>query len=200
MLRRNFLRVAGAASGALATGSALAELNCSPFYPPGVQQCTAGIPSHIASLSAFQQNNTQWCWAACISMVFSYYGHPVSQARIVLETWGEILNMPGQPWDILANLNRPWVDDLGQAFSVYGDSLSANHVTAAQDLAANRPLIIGTMGHAMLLTAVTYMRNGWGQGYIIDARVRDPWEKTGLHSLSPAQWGNANFLVRINVV
>jgi hypothetical protein len=51
---------------------------------------------------------------------------------------------------------------------------------AAQDLAADMPLIVGTMGHAMVLTALTYNRDGYGSGVVTGAIVRDPWPYPGL--------------------
>jgi len=73
-------------------------LYCTPFAPNGVQQCEAGIDSSILDVTASdRQHATQWCWAACIEAVFTYYGHPVTQERIVGDIWGGIVNMPGSP-------------------------------------------------------------------------------------------------------
>jgi hypothetical protein len=99
------------------------------------------------------QQMSQWCWAACLEMVFAYWGHPVSQVEIVRQTWGTIANVPAQPYQIVTDLNRRWQDDDGNSFNVAGDVFTANAVTAAQDLAADMPLIVGSLGHAMVLTA-----------------------------------------------
>ena len=85
----------------------------------------------------------EWCWAASMSMIFAYYGHSVSQERIVQEAFGSIQNMPGTPPEILAGLNRVWLDDDHHEFEVHGDEISANVVTAAQDLNQDHPLLIG---------------------------------------------------------
>ncbi|MGE8098125.1 papain-like cysteine protease family protein [Pseudomonas fluorescens] len=179
-----------------------AKLLCGPFAPPGVQQCEVGIDSSVAHITAAAvggQHLSQWCWAACIEMVFSYYGHSVPQERIVNETWGDIVNLPGQPWQILANLNRGWTDEQGDNFSVVGDAYSANAITAAQDLAQDMPLIIGTMGHAMVLTSLVYMRDSFGRGDVTAAIVRDPWPGRGRRTLTPQEWLNINFAARIRV-
>lgn len=200
MNRRGFLGTAAIASLAgVVPKRSMAALVCTPFVPPGIQQCNVGIASAIAVVNAPLQHETEWCWAACIEAVFKYYGHPVSQARIVAETWGAIVNLPGQPQQILFDLNRPWIDDFGRPFAVVGDVLSANAMTASQDLALDMPLIIGSMGHAMVLTRLEYVRDGFGRGDVRAAYVRDPWPGNGLRVLTPKEWLSTMFLVRIRV-
>src|ERR1700751_4989722 len=51
-----------------------AALQCGPYFN-GIQTCDAGIDStldHVTALS-YQQSQSEWCWAACISMIFKYY-------------------------------------------------------------------------------------------------------------------------------
>jgi hypothetical protein len=175
--------------------------SCSLIYPGNtrLQQCTVGIPA-ITFGSAFQQQS-EWCWAACISMVFNYYHHPVSQARIVKETWETIVNMPAQNDDILNDLNKSWTDDRGNDFTSSGDMLSVSVETAADDLKGSRPLIIGALGHAMVLTALTAnVDRMTGQYEIVAATVRDPWPTNGVRKiLSPQEWFNIQFAARITV-
>ena len=205
MDRRNFLKLGSTslAIGAIgASNPASAFLNCSAINGNQAQQCEAGISStlaHISAASVGGQHNTQWCWAACIEMVFKYYGFHVPQEAIVQQTWGQIVNLPGQPNHILANLNRPWIDSNNNRFRVTGDSYSANPITAAQDLANNMPLIIGTMGHAMVLTSLQYTRSRWGNGNVTAAIVRDPWPGRGRRVLTAPEWYNTSFLARIRV-
>ncbi len=201
MNRRSSLMLIGA--GVITAPSLVsARLACGPFVPPGVQQCEAGINSsvaHVAASAVGGQHLSQWCWAACIEMVFRYYGFQVDQTQIVQQTWGQIVNLPGQPRQILANLNRPWIDSYGRQFSVSGDAFTANPITAAQDLSQDMPLIIGTMGHAMVLTSLTYIRDQFGNGNVTTAVVRDPWPGRGRRILSPQEWYGTNFLARIRV-
>lgn len=148
---------------------------------------------------AYQQAS-EWCWAACIQMVFAYWGHPVTQQEIVRETWGGIANMPAQPTDIIRDLNRDWTDRNGRAFTVESDVFSANGATAARDLANEMPLIIGSMGHAMVLTAVSYNRAPNGQGQVTGAIVRDPWPgRGGRRPLSPLEAAAEMLLARIRI-
>jgi hypothetical protein len=202
MNRRHFLRKAtqftGIALGAAGFAPALlADMRCSPFGPTGLQTCEAGIDS--SRLPFPVQKQSEWCWAACISMVFQYYGHSVSQERIVQETWGGIVNMPGQPEQIVSDLNRQWKDDNGRRFTARGDVYSVTAGTAAQDLEANYPLIIGSMGHAMVLTDLVYVRNFQGQGQVQQAVVRDPWPGRGRRVLSAQEWFAIQFAARIRV-
>jgi hypothetical protein len=134
-------------------------------------------------------------------MIFSYHGHDVSQERIVKETWGQIVNMPGQPSDILRDLNRKWKDDDDDDFRSVGDSFSANNLNAVADLLDDEPLIIGAMGHAMVLTALTSVVNVQTGGWqIVQAVVRDPWPSNGgKRALSPMEWANVSFGARVRI-
>lgn len=147
------------------------------------------------------QEASEWCWAACIQMVFAYWGHAVSQQEIVRQTWGVVTNMPGQPWQIVADLNRRWRDRSGSVFTSEADTFTANGVTAAQDLAGDMPLIIGSMGHAMVLTAVYYNRAQNGQGQVTGALVRDPWPGNGgRRPLSSREAASTMLLARVRVL
>jgi hypothetical protein len=177
------------------------NINCTPYDAKGIQYCEVGIPSTIIDVVGFDtQQMNQWCWAASIQAVFNYYGHEISQDRIVSETFGTIVNWPAQPYQILTALNRTWIDDDGNYFNVHGESYSANCVTAAQDLASGYPLIIGTLGHAMVLTALSYYRDFKGNGWIQSATVRDPWPLNPRRRiLSAHEWISTSFLVRIHI-
>jgi ABC-type bacteriocin/lantibiotic exporter with double-glycine peptidase domain len=192
------VKIAPAAMMLIAGSKVEASLQCTPFAPNGVQQCEAGIDSSLIHKTALQQKS-EWCWAACIEMVFGYYGYEVPQKRIVTETWGSDVNMPGQPQQIVADLNRIWQAEDERKFTASGDVYSANAVTAAQDLSQDFPLIIGTMGHAVVLTSLVYLRNAYGGGQVQSAIVRDPWPGKGKRVLAPQEWYSINFASRIRV-
>jgi len=202
MQRRSFLRQAVGLTATLFSYNigVMGDESCAPIAPY-ISRCTAGIKAtKLNHVTAFQQQS-EWCWAASISMVFAYYDHPVSQKRIVQETWGSVVNMPGQPDQILSDLNRAWKDDRGKSFSSSGDSLTANAATAVIDLRADRPLIIGALGHATVLTALTSdVNTATGAWQVVAATVRDPWPLNGgRRILSPQEWYNINFAARISV-
>lgn len=205
MDRRKFIKVGANSITIFSIGlsvPASALLTCTPFNHQNIKKCAAGIDSRLAHVSAASvggQHMNQWCWAACIEMVFRYYGLRVPQEAIVQQTWGGIVNLPGQPHQILANLNRQWRDSNGHLFNVSGNSSSANQITASQDLSNNMPLIIGTMGHAMVLTSLEYVLDRHGNGNVTAAVVRDPWPGRGRRVLSAQEWSNTSFLARIRV-
>ena len=164
--------------------------------------CEVGIAPSIASNAASAvggQHLNQWCWAACIETVFRCYGYIVPQADIVKHTWGAIVNLPATPSQILSSLNGLWVDDNGRRFLVSGDVLSANLVTAAEDLSQDMPLIVGTMGHAMVLTSLRWLTDVYGESLVTDAVVRDPCPNVGRRGLSIEEWYSTSFLARIRV-
>jgi hypothetical protein len=199
------LIVAGSLSDAT---PAPAAVNCGPFAPTAygpVQTCDAGIPSQLLDITAQDEPNvqlqSQWCWAASISGIFAYYKHPVSQARIVQEAYGSVVNMPGTPRAIMASLNRPWVDDAGRPFRVSADLYSANWITAAQDLARGQPLIVGSLGHAMVVSATEYWRFSNGVGQTQSVTVRDPWPTNPRRRfLTPREAQGVQMLIRIRVI
>jgi Papain-like cysteine protease AvrRpt2 len=201
--RRDWIRALGVAAGAAAIPARLkCSVQCGPPVPPwGLQACMAGIPEDRLNLVFAYQEASEWCWAACIQMVFSYWGYPITQQQIVKQTWGVITNMPAQPAQIIRDLNRDWTDSRGKEFTSQGDCFSANGVTAAQDLAGDMPLIIGSMGHAMVLTAVSYNRAQNGQGQVTGAVVRDPWPgRGGRRPLSPQEAAASMLLARVRVL
>lgn len=203
MNRRKFLSAACAALPGLALGRRChAAQQCTQPTPTNygyMERCTAGIQS-FSFQQAYQQRS-EWCWAASISMLFAFHGHKVSQQRIVEETWGAVTDMPGQPAQIMSDLNRNWKDDNGVFFRSQGDMRSVNIYTAVEDLKNDEPLIIGALGHATVLTAITGDINmTTGAWQIAEVIVRDPWPGNGgRRELSPMEWGNLAFAARVRV-
>lgn len=209
MNRRDFL--ASIAGAALATTGAIAEPNSARTPSAnsldiqcgndayGRPLCTVGISTFEIQKAAQQQYMSQWCWAACISMIFGYYEHPVSQARIVREAYGGIVNMLGSPHAILRSLNRRWTDDNGEEFRVTADPFTANYLTAIDDLKDDEPQLIGALGHAVVLTAMTYYITPNGP-YVVSAIVRDPWPgRPSRREMTSDEWYNVQFAARIRV-
>lgn len=201
MRRRDFLGlgVRSFITGAigLSASRALADGGCT-WLSPYVQRCDVGIPFTAATQKAKQQHMSEWCWAASISMAFAYHGYDVPQERIVAEAWGGIIDMPGSPQAILTSVNREWQADDGRTFVAAGDPYSVNIQTVVQDLQNNDPVLIGTMGHMMVLTHVGWIQNAAGQWQIVDATVRDPWPlNPNRRTLSPVEWANTTIAVRL---
>jgi len=165
----------------------------------GHQLCTVGISSFEIQKAVQRQYMSEWCWAACISMIFDYYEHPVSQERIVREAYGGIVDVPGSPQAILRSLNRRWIDDNKKEFKVVADSFTANYLTAIEDLKDDEPQLIGALGHTVVLTAMTYYITPNGPD-VVSAIVRDPWpDSPSRREMTRAEWYNVDFAARIRV-
>jgi Papain-like cysteine protease AvrRpt2 len=174
---------------------------CEPPNPnTGLHRCAAGIDSSLLERSA-SQKMSEWCWAAAISNVLAFYGHPVSQLRIVKEAWGTVANMPGYPAQIFASLNREWTDDDGASFTVDTETSTFLHdITAYEDMEEDRPIILGALGHAVVLTRMTVLKNAADEPIrLLEVVVRDPWPGRGKRIFTPYEWGSVRVGFRINV-
>jgi hypothetical protein len=200
------LAIGGAAAWAW-TRPAHAALRCTPFDGRGIQVCEVGLDQNLGAVQA-QQQNSQWCWAACISAVFNFHGYPVDQGRIVAATYGQMVNLPAHGRQIAAATNRPWRDERGRPFTSRCEVLwdSGGYVArpdaageAARELAQGDPLIVGAAGHAMVLTAMSYARNAQGAGQPTQAIVRDPWPGRGRRALEPREWAQIVFLAKVDI-
>ncbi len=175
-----------------------AEISCSAPGAGGLRLCTAGIATGAIATVANRQAETRWCWAATISNVFGYYGHPVAQARVVKETYGRVANVAGSEAAMASDLNRTWTDDRGKRFQVVADDVLAP--SAAEELARGRPLIVTMRNHAVILTGLTYVRHPDGSGQVEGATVRDPWPANpNEQRLTPADWQSTRHRFRIRI-
>ncbi len=153
--------------------------------------CASDVPFRAFQPAYHPQMASEWCWAACISMVFTYYGYPVAQPRIVREAYGTVANIPAANGLMIARaLDRVWTSDNGRRFrSVLGpvfdaaagvDTLNLRAIIAA--LSANHPLILGARGHAVVLTGVAYTPTQAGPR-ILSGEVFDPWPGIGVRRM-----------------
>lgn len=138
------------------------------------------------------QHASQWCWAACISMVFAFYGHPVRQERIVRDAYGGIYDLPsGSGLKIASELDRSWTDDRGNRFrsrlralfDAHAGRESIDNAMVVEALARGRPLIVGARDHTVVLTAVDYVPAPEGPD-LLAAGVFDPWPGIGPRDLA----------------
>jgi hypothetical protein len=182
-----------------------------PLTPPG-RACRAEVNFGTFSAKYDPQYQSQWCWAACISMLFRYYKHPVSQSRIVSEVYGAPVNLPaGAGFIVAQQLNRSWQDDLGgkfrsrltAAFDADAGVVTLNNARIIDSLRRGRPLIVGAGGHAVVLTAVEYLDTAFGI-QIQRGGVFDPWPGVGPRGLSPAElvpvpFGSLRFMAEARI-
>lgn len=181
--RRRLLQYSGAAAVSVATMKpAHAALLCTPFNQRGFQQCQAGVS--IGNVVTARQKCPQWCWAASVETIFAINGYEVWQEDIVSRLYPGLACSSATGIAITNATTGRWTDRRGHRFRAQARPLLdltmhlANSNAAAQvagELAAGRPLINGAMGHATVLTAMTYWRDFFGRGQVQQLTVRDPW-------------------------
>ena len=216
MDRRTFLgdlALMGLGFIALRPSKVLAAGFCQQSPNPYLQSCEVGIRSSLIEQDA--QHSSEWCWAASMSMIFSYYGHPISQERIVGETWGSIINMPSGPQVVLRDLNKNWTDDNGNRFDVSSTPLILKQSslfpttpqqfgyaarTAISELDNDRPLFFGSMGHATVLSDIVFLEDNMGNLMnVYSATVRGPWPGRGRRVLTAQEWFGTDFIAAVSI-
>lgn len=206
MHRREFLKSIAASSisatyTVLFPNTSFAEYACSNPYPFNggmVRNCSVGF--RIGRITA-QQECDQWCWAACIEAAFKLYGYRISQRKIVEKVFGP--GLPCRPSigpQIAAAVEGYWTDSNGSSFYAttrthtdlqFGiqDPLALQNVS--RYLAENTPVIVGALGHATLLTGMSWLEDNFGQWRLTEMIVRDPWPgNLNRRRLTPQEfWG-----------
>lgn len=199
MNRRGFLSGLATLAGAcLIPGAATASLVCQEDATAHTETCAIGVFSDKFEGVYAPQENTMWCWAACLHMLFRYYGFEVSQARIVEETWGKVVNFPAYMEQIIAATNRKWVTDDGKAFRAFGQFFNVKIEDMAADLTRGAPLIVALPHHAVVLTGLGFT-DGAGQERIDFMTVRDPWPGKGRRNLTPEEQSAIGSMLRVSV-
>lgn len=206
MDRRKFLALGAAAS--LFPAAANAEWGCSPFDYSGVQVCQVGVPG----LRFYQslQECQNWCWAACIQMIFATSGRLVNQHSIVQRLFGDVRCSTAVGPQIAAVINSgTWRDVNGYRFQAEAVALTdlyfgvANPYAAdiaAAELSAGHPLINGAVGHATVLSGMTILRDVYGRTELRELIVRDPWPfNQQRRTLTAEEVVGTNFLMAVRV-
>lgn len=148
-----------------------------------------------------------WCWAACVGAIMRRHGQALDQRRIVAQLHERRPDLPAWGRSLADATSRRWLSDDYRWFLCRCDVLwegaagerMAAAIIAARALADGDPLILGAGGHAMVLTALTFARDGRGNGQPLAGIVRDPWPGAGRRALRPGEWAAARFLARLNV-
>lgn len=133
------------------------------------------------------QDTAVWCWAASLSALFGYFGHPVNQERIALRYFPNGPVRTGSPMVMSDALNTVWLDDSGQRFQIRSGITDLYTPTGRREVSnleivralnAEIPVFYGDRTHAMVLVQADYVpspagpqiRGGW---------AIDPWPKPG---------------------
>jgi Papain-like cysteine protease AvrRpt2 len=168
---------------------------CGPADSAGIQKCRAAVvPDDVQRMAAVQERRN-WCWAASMSMIFAHHGYQMPQEQIAREQYADAADRGARPQDISRMLDQTWQDAHGRSFvassvagSEPGRRFQFGNDTVIRELIAQRPLIIGTLGHAMVLVAVEYERFTLQDAVrITGGTVIDPWPQQGVRPLRPAE-------------
>jgi hypothetical protein len=181
-----------------------------PQVPSSPRTASVNI-TQLAQIVQTQQCE-QWCWAACISMLFNFYGHPLSQQRIVMATYGNIVCWPSG-LTIGQDVNRDYIDERGVRFSsrvvaAYDAAFNINTLTnqmIVDAISNNQPLLYCNRRHAMVMYSITYTPTAF-QPDVHRVEVIDPWPfNLRTRALSPSEMvpahvgGDLSFLAQIRV-
>lgn len=205
MKRREFF---SAFSALLLTSHSWAERQCQQSED-GLQSCIAGLDQALANHSAREQPpGSNWCWAACMEMIFAYHGYDVPMDDIVQQTYGSKANLPAESKVLTRLLSQRWRDRRGREFNSRCEVLwqagtggvDFPAAVAARYLAENKPLIIGTHQHAMLLSALAFTHSGDPASMqITQAVVRDPAPGMGRRVLTVDELAQTTLLLATEI-
>lgn len=152
----------------------------------GPNYFTAGIPSqefqfYAAAEHAGRQRQTNWCWAACVQMVLNFHGLYVSQEQVVHKIYGTLVDQPAGQQQIMNALSGWAPNYQGRISQIYCQPGVTGINDITQNLAYKWPLIVGLrnpqggIGHAYVLTAISYSTDQFNNTIPIKVVLRDPW-------------------------
>lgn len=187
-----WLGLALAALVVLAPRTAQASEVCSEPDAAGIRQCRSGLDAAQIMHMRTSQEKSQWCWAASIAMVFSHHGFAVAQEDIVRQQYSDGADKALPVTQVAPVLQRAWQDSGGRSFfaSVTAGNAPTRRFlfgddTVIRELQAQRPLIVGALGHAMVLVQVQYERFTMQDAVrIIGGVVIDPAPGKGVRHLT----------------
>jgi hypothetical protein len=112
-----------------------------------------------------KQQNTKWCWAACVQMVLNYYNVFITQQKIVNNCFGKVVNRAADDKVMFKALNGWNTDVAGTMVKVSSNAYPATIKEISSFLKSQRPLIVGlsqgagNVGHAYVLIGMYYRKN-----------------------------------------
>jgi hypothetical protein len=157
---------------------ARAAYNCAPT---GV--CSAYLSGQVTPV---QQRTAVWCWAASLSALFGFYGHPIDQSKIVTAFFGSPVVRTASGGMLTTALNQTWTDDAGQQFTASAQvtdlytvpQISAPHQVTNADivnaLTNETPVLYGDYTHVMVLVEADYVPTPSGVPNIVGGVAIDP--------------------------
>ena len=179
--RRTFL--SGAVGIAAAASSAHAYQLCpAPGMMPKSCSAMIDLQRYTSQETFARQMNSEWCWAACVSMICKFHGFNLSQPRIVQQMHGGLINKPGDDKLLTEALNRSWDDDDGKllrtsaiVFSPILDKFDVDNRRVLDDLKNDFPLLCGARKHATVVARADYYDGPDGRPLVFQVHVIDPY-------------------------
>lgn len=202
--------VAGLLLAAL-PGRAAAETSCAPAATPGIERCVSGLSAASLSRIYQAQQASNWCWAASVAMILRRYGLVVPQEQVARTLLGQPANERVGIEGMAKLLSGGWRDATGHAgvasselLPPWRQALGVSAPEVLQDLADDKPLLIGAQQHAMVLVQVTYERRIDGKAAtptgtrLLRALVLDPGSSNWLRTLQ-ADERQPEFIARVTM-
>ena len=207
--RRFLLSAAGVVSAAVTptVSHAHSEQCVSAYHPQFVQvaPCVVGLrPGPLP-----RQECQNWCWAACSESIFGLAGFQVDQTRFVEKVYGNASRCEPANGPMIKNgIDGRWVDERGRRFwanlqivmdTFYGIGHPQPLAVVWNELNQGRALMTGALGHAVLITAMEYIRTPAGPETTA-VIVRDPWPGSPNRRLmTPQEFFNVSFLATLRL-
>jgi hypothetical protein len=111
------------------------------------------------------QKTSVWCWAACLSLIFTYEGHPISQEQIIIQNFDSLENAPaGDFLNFEDRLNGEYIDANGKKFTSGATQIFLSG-EATRSLIDGFPILFKGIHHAFVQISVTY-RHTFENGYV----------------------------------
>lgn len=189
--------------------------SCRPDAIAGMEICDAAACTFLASVAPNAQEQSNWCWAACLEMSFSCLGYRVNQQTIVKAAWGDIRNAPANAADMVKTINREYVDVVGDRFrpkarlldrTITLITLMAALSATFDHVAAGKPALVATLnsdgsGHATMLTHLSVRRpvSRLTSPEFHSARVYDPWPGRERRVFTLDDWNQSPYVILIDV-
>lgn len=167
------------------------------------------VRADVAPIAA--QRCDLWCWAACIEAAFATGGFFVAQERVVERLFGDVtLCATAFGPEIVAAASGSWTDDFGARFQGRARVLAdldfgvANPMAlqeASRYLRAGVPLISGALGHATLMTGMSWIETASGAQRLTSIELRDPWPgRPARRLMTREEFYGATFLAAVTVI
>ena len=172
------------------------------FLSPG----SAQVPSSQVQVvqvsnfpqSAATQQMSQWCWAAALESVFSYYGVQRSQSDIVVATYGTLQNFPAMsPFQLYGILNSASFSSTGQLSVTVGNFGRGAPMPTflLSELQSGHPVVSwylngGGSGHAVVIFGAAFIPTAAGP-LVTQIQFWDPWPGNGVQVVPAVQLASA---------